>query len=188
MIENSLSLKDIFTILSEDSALQYFNDLCIIHKYTKHYLLLAEEISGEGAAFLQPLKEHRDAYDHLVRIFSLSNKNLSYKDSKEYAISNLKKAFGHEYRAFFDTMDWLTFICRKYVCDYFSVEINKKRYLDKYDDFETIKSFINELPFVIAKYRDDKDVGAKNLILQEVLDYKETVDTLIDIYRKIQLL
>ena len=38
------------------------------------YLLTAEEISENGDALIQPLKEHRDAYDHIVRIFASTTK------------------------------------------------------------------------------------------------------------------
>ena len=49
---------------------EFWIDICKIHLFTKHYLLLAEELSEEGELFLQPLKEHRDAYDHVVRVYA----------------------------------------------------------------------------------------------------------------------
>ena len=51
----------------------HWKQLCELHSRTKHYLLIAEELSEEGDVFLQPLKEHRDAYDHIIRAQSAFN-------------------------------------------------------------------------------------------------------------------
>ena len=45
-----------------------------LHQKTKIYLLTAEEISENGDALIQPLKEHRDAYDHVVRFLQAQPK------------------------------------------------------------------------------------------------------------------
>ena len=71
-------------------------------KKTKIYLLTAEEISENGDALIQPLKEHRDAYDHIVRIFASTTKKVPEGyDYYSYIKGNLEKAYGHEYRVFF---------------------------------------------------------------------------------------
>ena len=64
----------------------------------------------------------------------------------------------------------------------------KKIYKEKYDDYEQIKEFINELPFLVANYRESKDISNQEPILEEVLKYKMTMDKLLDIYKKIKLL
>ena len=56
-----------------------------VHLYTKKYLLVAEEVAEEGELFLQPLKEHRDAFDHLMRCYSI------------YLIENNKQNIAVEY-------------------------------------------------------------------------------------------
>ena len=183
-----MTQKEIFDILSKPEICHFFNYLSQVHMYTKHYLLISEEISEEGVTFLQPLKEHRDAYDHLMRIFSIPIKKAEEKDIEKYILDNVKKAFGHEYRAFFDTADWFTYICRKYIREELSFNAKKKIYKEKYDDYEQIKEFINELPFLVANYRESKDISNQEPILEEVLKYKMTMDKLLDIYKKIKLL
>ena len=183
---------DILNILFNETNRNTLDKLGQIHKYTKHYLLLAEELSEEGVSFLQPLKEHRDAYDHLMRIFSLHLKVADVPsdfDYNYYVEDNLKKACGHEYRAFFDTADWLTFICRKHIREKLSFNAKKKLYILKYSetDFEETKSFINQVPHDIAMYREKKDISNSSL-LQEIEEYRKTLDKLIDIYKKVQLL
>lgn len=181
-----MGIEQILEILKKKDISHYLSEMSQVHMYTKHYLLIAEELSEEGVAFLQPLKEHRDAYDHFSRIFALTlNENNSLDDAESYILDNVKKAFGHEYRAFFDMADWFTYICRKYIREELSNKIKKKKYRDEYD-FETTKKFINQVPFLIAKYRERKDVSKKQPILNEVLEYKETMDKLLEIYQQVR--
>lgn len=180
--------KEVFAIISKPEIGHYFDEISQVHMYTKHYLLIAEEISEEGVTFLQPLKEHRDAYDHLVRVFALPMKETENLDVEKYVLDNVKKAFGHEYRAFFDTADWFTYMCRKYIREELSFSAKRKKYEEKYDDFQDVKEFINEVPLMIAKYREEKDVSNQEPILSEVLDYKDTMDRLLEIYKKIKVL
>lgn len=182
--------QDIFTIISKPEISCYFDKISEVHMYTKHYLLISEEISEEGITFLQPLKEHRDAYDHLIRVFSLPIKDQETKNVnvEKYVLDNVKKAFGHEYRAFFDTADWFTYICRKYIREELSFSAKKKKYEGTYDDFQNVKEFINKVPFMIAKYREKKDVSDQGSILDEVLDYKNTMDELLCIYKRVKTL
>ncbi len=79
---------------------EFWIDICKIHLFTKHYLLLAEELSEEGELFLQPLKEHRDAYDHVVRVYAVQNHISELDNPDVYMQKNMSKALGHEYRAF----------------------------------------------------------------------------------------
>lgn len=181
--------KDVLKLLDNEKISQYFNEMSEVHKYTKHYLLIAEEISEEGVAFLQPMKEHRDAYDHLMRIFSLPIKDAEKKiDVEEYVMDNVKKAFGHEYRAFFDMADWFTYICRKYIREELSYNSVRKKYEDEYKDFNEVKDFINDVPFQVAKYREEKDVSNDDPRMSEVLEYKSIMDRLLEIYKRVKLL
>lgn len=44
-------------------------EIVVIHNFTKHYILLGEELSEDFETYLQPIKEFRDAYEHIVRVF-----------------------------------------------------------------------------------------------------------------------
>ena len=186
--ERLMKQEEILSILSKNEISHYLNEMSQVHMFTKHYLLIAEEISEENVTFLQPLKEHRDAYDHLIRIFTLAIREGNEINAEQYILDNIKKAFGHEYRAFFDMADWFTYICRKYVREELSFNSKRKKYEENFDDFESVKEFINEVPYKIAKYREEKDVSNKESILSEVMDYKNTMDRLLDIYKRVQAL
>ena len=71
-------------------------------------MLLAHNVCGVTRSI-----RNRDAYDHLMRVFALPMKEIEKLDVDKYVLDNVKKAFSHEYRAFFDTADWFTYICRK---------------------------------------------------------------------------
>lgn len=180
----------IIKILLSEENLKLIEQLVTVHRNTKHYLLLAEELATDGVSFLQPLKEHRDAYEHMMRIFSLTIKTedtIENIDFKAYIEDNLKKTCGHEYRAFFDTADWLTYTCRKYIRENLAYSKKARMYKSTYNDYDYIRTFINQVPFEIAKYRENKDISNVAL-LEEVTTYTKTLDTLIDIYKKVQAL
>lgn len=157
----------------------YWDKICTVHSFTKHYLLLAEEMSIEGNTFLQPLKEHRDAYDHIIRVQSVLSKKISIENPDEYMEKNMSKALGHEYRAFFDTADWLTLICRERI----NVLLNGKSIEDvkeKYPDYLNLKKMLLELPQKIASFRENKDIGKTNESFMTDIDkYAEMLNNLL---------
>lgn len=167
---------------------QKWMDLYKLHSRTKHYLLIAEELSEDGDVFLQPLKEHRDAYDHIVRAYGAEFCKDFESDIKknEYILKNMDKAYGHEYRAFYDTADWLSFICRRYVR--MMLRDQKEKELKAFAEYEEIKNLINEVPEKIARLREGKDIGGDNLGKQQATswdlidEYCGVLDKLIKAY------
>lgn len=163
--------------------------LCELHSRTKHYLLIAEELSDDDAVFLQPLKEHRDAYDHIMRAYSaFFHDVLPTKEKKEeYIERNMEEAYGHEFRAFFDTGDWLSVICRKYIRTTLKNQNRKK--LSEFKDYERIKKLVNSMPVVIAKIRSREskyDTGIDNNRVLAPLEqeYKSVMDMAKEAYQK----
>lgn len=105
--------QNVFNLMQNDEIGLLWKKIYQLHQKTQIYLLTAEEISENGDALIQPLKEHRDAYDHIVRIFASTTKKVPEGyDYYSYIKGNLEKAYGHEYRAFFDTADWLAYNLR----------------------------------------------------------------------------
>lgn len=105
--------QNVFNLMQNDEIGLLWKKIYQLHQKTKIYLLTAEEISENGDALIQPLKEHRDAYDYIVRIFASTSKKVPEGyDYYSYIKGNLEKAYGHEYRAFFDTADWLAYNLR----------------------------------------------------------------------------
>lgn len=165
----------------------HWKRLCELHARTKHYLLIAEELSEDGDVFLQPMKEHRDAYDHIIRAFAADYRNdLPTEESKtDYMNRNMNEAYSHEFRAFFDTADWLSFICRKYIRN--TLRNQKVKELKAFKEYEEIKTLINSMPEKIADLRardgktDKKNDVPQNVDLR-VFEYCEILDALIEAY------
>lgn len=165
-----------------DKYTDYWDKICQVYLLTKHYLLLAEEISDDFDTFLQPLKEHRDALDHIVRAYGYKFLESPPADKDQYCNSNMKKALGHGYRAFFDTADWLSYICRKKIREI----LEGKKYEDictLYPDYPELKKKLTKLPGDIANIRENKDVSDNSVeLVREVDEYKKILDFVIDSY------
>lgn len=177
---------DIFEILQKPEIQEMLKKLYVLHQETKKYLLTAEEVSEDGVALIQPLKEHRDAYDHVIRVFASTAKKIPHDyDFYNYVKGNLEKAYGHEYRAFFDTADWLSYNLRRSLRE----RINRLSYQEREDmvpDYvETIK-LLNQYPFKISELRKDKDIVNTPDLDNMVEEYKKILDKLIELYVQIE--
>lgn len=157
--------------------------LCKIHILTKHYTLIAEECGFSMKSILQPMKEQKDAYEHIIRAYT---KILESNDI-EYAANNLVKAIGHEYRAFFDTIDYLMIIIRERIYN----DLFPYTYEDiikVYNDYPSFKSELDDLPFKIATFREKKDIGDDGMLLyaqeygnlmSKALKYQKTANEIV---------
>lgn len=166
----------------------YWKDICSIHLLTKHYTLLAEELSLDGNTFLQPMKEHRDAYDHIIRVISVKLGISKVSNAQDYMLNNMNKALGHEYRAFFDTADWMAMIIKERLNE---LLIGKKRHEieDKFPDYPEFKQRLLDLPEKIAKIRESKDIGKNKVsIYDEINCYQDILDSLISDYKALSSL
>lgn len=167
---------------------EYWENICQIYFLTKHYLILAEEISDEFDTFLQPVKEHRDAFDHLARVYGYKFLQAEIKDKDAYCVANMRKAVGHAYRAFFDTADWLSYICRKKI----RTLISGKSYEDivkVYPNYDQLKKMLQEVPLAIAEIRKNKDVSDDvSELVKEVNDYRKILDDLLGAYNEVSRL
>ena len=161
---------------------RYWRQISSIHLLTKHYLLIAEEM-GE-CTFIQPLKEHRDAYDHIVRIYGVEFSDKEIDNLKQYKVDNMKKALGHEYRAFFDTADWLALVCRKRIRELLAGK-ERDDIIEALPEYLTMKEKLISYPIKIAELRERKDIGDANGMLSEVREYRDILDDLLDSYYKV---
>lgn len=160
-----------------------WKNICEIYFLTKNYILKAEEISLDLETFLQPVKEHRDALDHIVRVYGynlINNGGISDLDA--YREENMKKALGHVYRAFFDTADWLSFECRRQIRITLS-KIPIEAINSKYSQYDELKEFLATVPLEIAHIRATKDIGkAPSELIDVVQQYKEKLDLVLKYY------
>lgn len=185
-------------LINAVSCNEQWHRICKLHMITKHYLLLAEELCDDNDIFLQPLKEHRDAYDHIIRIYNIPLRDAPFSSDKAqelYIEDNFRKAYGHEYRAFFDTADWLSIICRRYIRT--TLKQCSQEKLSSFASYQDIKRLVNEIPERIAHLRELKDIGNEanqglfeqnqQKIISEVDSYCEILNQLIEAQKKVHL-
>lgn len=156
--------------------------LCKIHILTKHYTLLAEEYNISTRAFLQPMKEQKDAYEHIIRAYTRKcEKCVLSEDDQEYMSKNIEKAIGHEYRAYFDTIDYLTICLRELIANELS-GVSYKDLVEAYPEYDKYKKILIDIPEQIVKYREKKDIGSSEM-LKFASEYGKVVDDLIECYK-----
>ena len=163
----------------------YWENICKIYFLTKHYLLLAEEISENFETFLQPIKEHRDAFDHIARVYGYGMLDKKIDDVDSYRLENMQKAVGHTYRAFFDTADWLSYTLRKKIREALSA-CTKEQITSKFPSYESAKRLLRDVPIKIAKIRSNKDLSDdESMLVKEVEEYSKLLDDLLAIYYEV---
>lgn len=163
----------------------YWDSICEIYFLTKHYLLIGEELSEDFDTIIQPVKEHRDAFDHITRVYGLKFLQDDIPDKEAYRISNMKKAVGHAYRAFFDTADFLTYVCRKKIREL----LNSRDYeeiVKHYPNYPNVKQMLIDVPFKIAEIRKNKDVSVDDrALIDEIEEYRKILDELLSAYKAV---
>lgn len=131
-----------------------------IHQKTKNIYIKAEEYDTEFCSIIQPIKEQRDALDHIVRAYTeIITDDTKEKDEK-YIKKNFEKAIGHIYRSFFDTADILTIILREHINKELS-QHSYKMILKYWDNYEEIRKRLISINEDIATLRINKEIKKK---------------------------
>jgi hypothetical protein len=156
-----------------------------LHQQTKALLLLLEELGLEHRSFLQPVFEQRDALDHIIRAKAVLRGLKQVPDSEEYVRTNLDKAVGHLYRAFFDVADWIGLTLRERLqteLEPYSTEAIHALLPEYYAE---IRPVLTQFVSDIANIRGSKDIG-KNELIMDVKRYVDIIRTLVGFYVKAQ--
>lgn len=122
----------------------------------KPIVLAAEERSG--SAFMPAVTNLRDSYDHLMRVFSVK---FEIKEAKKESIDvNLNAAYGHLYRACFDTLDYCGIILREKIEESLKNMPVESISAAIPEYFIEIKPACYDAEKLFAKCRNDKDIGS----------------------------
>lgn len=164
---------------------QFWKNYSFIHIETKKLYILTEEYDDGLNSFIQPIKEQRDSLEHIVRaynrIYTVTEIN---DDDEKYISTNLDKAIGHVFRAYFDCADVLSIIIRERL----STELRQFKYkeiIKAWPDYESFRIDLVKMPEKIAKLRRKKDVAkSSEKIMNMVKEYQSHINILINIYHK----
>ncbi len=155
--------------------------LASLYSDAKMIILYVEEVDPSFAANIQVIKELRDAFDHVMRLFI---KKSTSDENGSYGLAQIDKAVGHVYRAAFDALDGTVLSLK--------IEINKC--LEAYDievikeilpNYWEIKQLVYKLSDQISENRNGKDVEKShtdlfNKYVSEVEDLKKAYRQILD--------
>ncbi len=170
-----------------DFEKNFWIDFENLYNMTKEMYIKSEEYDDDFSSIMQPIKEQRDALDHIVRSYSriiiIEQSELSDDEKSEKLESiqrNFQKALGHIYRAFYDTADILTIILREHISKYLN-SFTYKQICSCWSDYETQRIKIINLSKRIANLRIIKEIKSNKKEQQKIFDeYKEILDFLFD--------
>jgi len=153
-----------------------------IHQHAKDLMLLAEEYDPKHQTFLQPMKEQRDALEHIIRARSkeLGVREVDEQRTEDYIRGNYDKAVGHEYRAFFDCADRLSIVFRETITESVSGYSNQVLTAAFPDYYKHIRPKVMDLCAKVAEVRGRKDISKskQDELFEEVKTYKKIISDL----------
>ncbi|MCT8338417.1 hypothetical protein FKB36_13260 [Methanoculleus sp. Afa-1] len=125
----------------------------------KDLALYAEELNSES--FLPPINEVRDAFDHLMRMYSVL---FGLRDGDgEYIKENLDAVFRHVYRASFDYLDYIRIYQKDYIhrrLEGISQQTIVNLFPEYYREIlPEIESCLEDIPL----YKASKDIGKPDM-------------------------
>lgn len=133
---------------------EFWKEFVDVYNKTKEIYIKCEEYDAEFCSIMQPIKEQRDALDHIVRYYSDSS---SEPEDIEKNSQNFQKAMGHIYRAYFDTADILSIILREKISKLLS-EFSYSEIVSCWKNYLTCRKVLTMLPLIIARLRKEKEV------------------------------
>lgn len=155
-----------------------------IHQAVKNLQIKAEEFDLSLKAFIQPILEQRNAYEHFIRA-KANELGIGRERDLEYIEDNLKKTLGHECRSFFDIADWLGINIRKKIINLLHPYSHNCINVVIPEYYKQYRPSVEEMNIKIAELRGAKDSAKGAESLEEVRKYKKQIDRLLEVCRDI---
>jgi hypothetical protein len=132
--------------------------LVILYSRTKRFILQAEETDPESRANIAIIKEQRDALDHIMRALNKALNDPPDEFSSEYIQAQFDKAWGHLFRAAYDSLDGVD-VSFKVRLDKGMFGVSNDAIAAVYPEYYTeISREMTALQMQIAGFRAAKDV------------------------------
>ena len=176
-------------LMNEKDIAVFWNDFSYIQQATKKLYIMAEEYNEELRFFIQPIREQRDALEHIVRALSLYYENPTglTEDDERQISKNLSSALGHIFRAFFDSADVLSVELR-YDMSQILKKYSYKKIIEVWPNYEAYRKIIIKMPDDFVKLRCAKDISKSNDEIREKVNfYNGIISQLYEIYKEFKL-
>jgi len=154
------------------------------YELTKELLIFGEQVDPQSRTLAQTINELRNCLDHMMRVTAFKFGLRKAENEQDYVSVNLDKAYGHVYRAAYDTLDWISLTLRGRISDElqnFSLETIQAALPDY---FTVIKPRIEHLlGNEVTKLRMEKDIAAKSE--KNLVAYTKVTAEFKDLFQKI---
>jgi len=169
-------------------VMEKWGQIVRLHNVAKRLMLKSEEVDPDHEFYYPVVMQQRDAFDHVVRAhfaivdperFAKTDRNPE-QDPIEYALTQMDKALGHVYRAFFDAADWLSVVYRERIRDIMRCYSRSVVVAVLTDYNEVVEPRIEEISLAIAQIRSRKDIGGGPEIIDGVDEYVGLIQELED--------
>jgi hypothetical protein len=157
-----------------------------IHFATKRITLHAEELEYLGnKTYLQPIREERDAFEHVCRAIGSDLGLAKLPRNHDYIAGNLESARKHVVRAFFDAADWYGTVLRAGIRERLEPYSQQciRSVLPQY--YSEMQVRIDAIVHRVVQCREEKDASDQAGTYEEVVVYGNLVAELEEIYRKV---
>lgn len=175
-----------FNMISDFSSSQFWAGFVQLYNATKSYLLLIEEIEPQHSTIIQPVKEQRDALDHIIRAYVFFERiNVCEDDEQKDSLvksltEEFKRANSHLERAINDCADILSIILREKIAAYLS-EFSYKEIVSVWPDYPSERKYIIRVDEKISKLRN-RNISNGEDFMDE---YNEVINKLKELYYKV---
>ena len=150
-------------ITFSDHETEYLLNIVNFYEVTKELYIYGEQIDPENRSLAQTINELRNCLDHLMRVVSYKLGLRPNTNGEKYVNTNLDKAYGHVYRAAYDTLDWVSLNLKDSIIrdlQGFSLETIQAVIPNYFSELKPkVDKILNE---DIVRLRDDKDVAASS--------------------------
>lgn len=175
--------------MNEQEIAEFWNDFSYIQQATKRIYIMVEEYSEDLTFFIQPIREQRDALEHIVRALSVyydPSSDITSEIEKQIQ-KNLSSAIGHVFRAFFDSADVLSVELRHEISQKLK-KYSHKKITKVWPEYENNRKILMSLKDDFVNLRLSKDISQSNEELKSKVDfYNERLCQLLEIYKDFKL-
>lgn len=175
------SLQEVDT---EDSLKEYRGFIEFYHNTAKPAVIAAEQYDPEGRLAITAVVELRSAFDHMMRVNAARHKVLpegmlsSIPSISEYCKKNLDKAFGHLYRAAYDSYDIIAFALQMKIEGMLDEISYATLYTIIPNATALVKRPVNEAKHLVCEGKAQKDVESKEKEEKQFAKYEQALDKL----------
>jgi hypothetical protein len=128
----------------------------------KKWIIDAEELDARLESNVAAIKEMRDALDHVIRFISRYMEGSSDND-REYLVLQIQKAYGHIYRAGYDSLDGVIVSVLARIEEEYLADIPVSSIRDVLPEYwREYRPRLEEIREKASEYRAQKDIGHVN--------------------------